>query len=228
MLRGWPAGIVLLLAAAPAADIQPGLYLRTSYAFGNLSLNTLFVGPGHRIAYDPKGGIEPFDFDAAAKASPAHVGMFIIEGANIVVTWANGKSDRLPVEFENGTFSAYDGGLVTKADAYPKNHRLAATFAGSGQTKNVSGAFTLALAVDGTYSASGIGGIRNIPGHTGISETTTRGTYQLGGNTLVLTESGGQVGRHTVLPFNTALDPKKARLGDEHMIFDGANLKREK
>jgi len=31
-----------------------------------------------------------------------------------------------------------------------------------------------------------------------------------------------------VLPFNTALDPKKAKLGDEHMILDGANLKREK
>src|SRR4051794_26663821 len=105
-----------LTAAAPAwpADVEPGLYLRTTYAFGNLSLNTIYVGGGHKIAIDPKGGTDAFDFGAAAKESPATVGTFKIDGTKIVVTWANGKTDPLDVEFDNGKLSAYDGGLVTK------------------------------------------------------------------------------------------------------------------
>src|SRR5437016_6189367 len=122
---GLIAGLWAVTAAAPAvraADIEPGLYLRTTYAFGNLSLNTIYVGAGNKIAIDPKGGIDPFDFEAAAKESSSRVGAFKIEGNKIVVTWTGGKKvDKLSVEFDKGTFSAYDGGLVTKADAYPKD-----------------------------------------------------------------------------------------------------------
>lgn len=226
------AAVLILMAAAPhgrAADIEPGLYLRTTYAFGNLSLSTIYVGKGHRIAMDPKHGVDPFDFDAAAKEMPSQVGTFRIEGNKIVVTWTGGKKvDRLDVEFEKGQLSAYDGGLVTKADAYPKGKTLAATFAGSGQTANVSASRTLALTADGKYTMTQIGGIRAIPGNTGIAEKTTQGSYKLYGNTLVLTPSSGPATKHTVLPFNTALDPKKAKISDDHMIFDGTNLKRER
>jgi hypothetical protein len=45
---------------------------------------------------------------------------------------------------------------------------------------------------------------------------------------LELKESSGEVTKHTVLPYNTALDPNQAKLSDEHLIFDGNNLKREK
>ncbi|MFO0810016.1 MAG: hypothetical protein U0746_15450 [Gemmataceae bacterium] len=218
-----------IVSPACAADIQPGLYLRTTYAFGNLALNTIYIGTGNRIAIDPKNGIDPFDFDAAAKESPSKVGTFRIEGNKIVVTWTGGKKvEKLDVEFEKGVFSAYDGGLVTKAESYPKNKTLAATFAGSGQTANVSAARTLTLSADGKYTMTLLGGIRGIPGKPGVAETTVQGTYKLNGNTLALTASNGQVTKHTVMPFNTALDPKKAKLSDEHMIFDGANLKREK
>ena len=55
-----------------------------------------------------------------------------------------------------------------------------------------------------------------------------QGTYKLGGNTLMLRATGGEVTKHTVLPFSTAIDPSKAKLSDERMIFDGTNLKREK
>lgn len=41
-------------------------------------------------------------------------------------------------------------------------------------------------------------------------------------------DGGRKSTKHTVLPFNTALDPTKAKLSDEHLIFDGLNLKREK
>jgi hypothetical protein len=73
-----------------------------------------------------------------------------------------------------------------------------------------------------------IGGIRGVPGKPGVAEKTVQGTYKLTGNTLTLTTSDGDVTKHTVMPFSTALDPKKAKLSDEHLIFDGANLKREK
>lgn len=229
---GLLAGLSALATAGPparGADIEPGLYLRTTYAFGNLSLGTIYVGTGNRIAIDPRNGVDPFDFEAAARDSPAKVGTYAIDGSKIVVTWAGGKkADRFDVEFAGGTFSAYDGGLVTKAEAYPKDKTLTATFAGAGQTANVSGARTLALTADGTYTLTMLGGVRGVPGRPGVAEKTVRGKYKLSGNTLVLTGSGGETTKHTVLPFSTALDPKKAKLGDEHMIFDGTNLKREK
>src|SRR5438105_2406138 len=109
------AALAAMGSVARADDIAPGLYLRSAYAFGNLSLNTIFIGAGNRIAIDPKGGTDSFDFAAAAKQSPGTVGAFKIEGKKIACTWANGKTDRLDVEFEKGAFSAYDGGLITKA-----------------------------------------------------------------------------------------------------------------
>ena len=64
----------LALFSAPvpanADDVEAGLYLRTTYAFGNLSLNTIYIGAIHRIAIDPKNGTDPFDFKTAAKESP--------------------------------------------------------------------------------------------------------------------------------------------------------------
>ncbi|MCE9563545.1 MAG: hypothetical protein K8U57_16005 [Planctomycetes bacterium] len=215
--------------AAHADDIEPGLYLRMTYAFGNLSLNTIYIGTGNNIAIDPKNGIDPFDFKVAAKESSQKVGTFKIEGNKILVTWTGAtKAERLDVEFEKGKFSVYDGGLVSKADAYAKNQTLEATFAGSGQTANVSSSRTLSLTSGGKYTMTQIGGVRGVPGKTGVAEKTVQGTYKLAGNTLTLTTSAGDVTKHTVMPFNTALDPKKAKLSDEHLIFDGANLKREK
>lgn len=206
-------------------EIEPGLYLRTTYAFGNLALNTIYVGKNHQIAIDPANGVDPFNFEAAVKLSPGTVGTFKIVGDKILVTWTGAtKVERLDVEFDQGKFSAYDGGLVTKADPYPKQHTLAATLAGSGQTANASATRTITFTADGRYTMTQVGGVRT----KGISEQTVKGTYKLGGNTLVLTTASGEVSRHTVLPFNTALDPKKAQISDEHMIFDSANLKREK
>ncbi len=231
-LIGLLVGCTALCFSGPvtlAQDIETGLYLRTTYAFGNLSLNTLYVGKDHMIAIDPRNGIDPFNFKAAAKQSPSTVGAFKIEGKKILVTWTGAnKAEERDIEFDNGTFSAYDGGLVTKADAYPRNHTLTATFAGSGQTENVSSSRTIAFTSDGKYTMTQLGGIRRTPGKNGVAEKTVKGTYKLSGNTLTLTTSDGDITKHTVLPFSTALDPTSATLSDEHMIFDSANLKREK
>lgn len=216
--------------ALSAAEPEPGLYLRTTYAFGNLALSTVYIGERSKIAIDPANGVDPFDFAQAAKKSPLTVGTFTVSGNTMLVTWS-GKSSpqKISVEFTDGKFSAYDGGLLTKADAYKKDQKLNATYAGIGTTANVSGSRTLTLTSDGKYTMKLLGGVRGIPGAApGIAEKTETGKYQLSGNTLTLTASGGTPSKHTVLPFNTALDPKKARLSDDHLIFDGQNLKREK
>lgn len=223
---------ILLFGSATmlAAEPEPGLYLRTTYAFGNLALSTVYIGEGGKIAIDPREGVDPFDFETAAKKSPKTVGKFTVAGNSFLVTWAGTSApQKVPVEFQNGKFSAYDGGLVTKADAYAKDQKLNATYAGLGTTANVSASRTLTLTSDGKYTMTLVGGVRSIPGaKAGIAETTEKGKYQLSGNTLTLTSADGKSTKHTVLPFNTALDPKKAQLSDDHLIFDGLNLKREK
>ncbi len=221
----------LLLSVAPnlhAAEIAPGLYLRTTYAFGNLSLSTIYVGADYQIALDPRGGVDPFDFAAAAKDANQKVGTFKIEGQKIVVTWTGGKIEKLDVEFDKGAFSAFDGGLTTKADAYSKDQTLVGQFAGSAQTANVSSSLTIQFAKDGTYSLSRLGGVRGTPGNNGVAQSAETGKYQLTGNTLTMTSAAGKATKHTVLPMNTALEPTKAQLSDEHIIFDSGNLKREK
>ena len=222
-------GILFLFASqAIGQEIEPGLYLRTTYAFGNLSLSTVLIGPDHKIAMDPKNGVDPFDFDAAAKDSSQKVGTFKIDGAKAEVAWSGGKTEKLDVEFDKGKFSALDGGLISKADAYKKDQTLDAQYAGSGQTANVSSSVTIVFTAGGDYTMTRLGGIRAIPGATGIAEKTEKGTYKLSGNTLTMTGADGKVAKHTVLPMNTALDPAKAKINDDHMIFDGANFKREK
>jgi hypothetical protein len=222
--------VVYCSAVLQAAEPEPGLYLRTTYAFGNLALSTVYIAKGGKIAIDPKEGVDPFDFEAAAKKSPQSVGKFTVSGNKFLVTWSGkSKPQEVPVEFQNGQLSAYDGGLLTKAEAYEKDQRLNATYAGLGTTANVSASRTLTLTSDGKYTMKLLGGVRGIPGAApGVAETTETGQYQLKGNTLTLTSAAGKSTKHTVLPFNTALDPKKAQLSDEHMIFDGLNLKREK
>lgn len=227
------ASIFLTLFSAMSlfgAEPEPGLYLRTTYAFGNLSLSTVYIGEGGKIAVDPLEGIDPFDFKTAGKKSPEKVGTFTVSGNAFLITWT-GKSapQKVPVEFQDGKLSAYDGGLVTKAEAYGKDQKLNATYAGSGTTANVSASRTLSLSSDGKYTMKLLGGVRGIPGaNTGVAERTETGKYRLSGNTLTLTSADGKATKHTVLPFNTALDPKKAQIGDDHLIFDGMNLKREK
>lgn len=220
-----PAATPNLAAATPMAN---GLYLRTTYFAGSLSINTMYFGPGSRLVVDPPHGVDPLDFEAAAKESPDKAGTYTIQGSTILVTWANGQTSKLPVEFDHGAISAYDGGLVVKADAYPQNQRLAGTYAWGGSTANVSASHTLQLSADGTYTMTALGGIRSIPGNTGSAQETETGTYTLGGNTMVLRAANGQTTSHTVIPFNTAIDPAKAELRDEHLIFDSMSLVRER
>jgi hypothetical protein len=81
---------------------------------------------------------------------------------------------------------------------------------------------------DGTYSMTTLGGIRSIPNNNGIAQGAETGTYTLSGNTMVLHAKNGQTTTHTVIPFNTALDTTKAKLSDEHIIFDSLSLVRER
>lgn len=223
---------ILLLGSATtlAAEPEPGLYLRTMYAFGNLTLSTVYIGDDGKIAIDPRDGVDPFDFEAAAKKSPKTVGKFTVSGNSFLVTWAGTlEPQKVPVEFQSGKFSAYDGGLVSKADAYTKDQKLNATYAGLGTTANVSASCTLTLTSDSNYTMTLLGGVRSIPGaKAGVAETTEKGNYRLSGNTLTLISTDRKSTKHTILPFNTALDPTKAKLSDDHLIFDGLNLKREK
>ncbi len=225
-----PAAKPAAPAAKPAAagPIATGLYLRTTYFAGSLSLNTMYFGPSSRVVIDPPHGVDPLNMDAEAKEAPDRVGTYTLQGNTIHITWANGKTADLPVEFENGTISAYDGGLLTKAEAYPANKRLAGTYAWGASTTNVSSARTIQFSADGTYVMTTLGGIRSIPGNNGSAQGTETGTYTLGGNTLTLHAANGPTATHTVMPFNTAIDPAKAVLGDEHLIFDSISLVREK
>ncbi|MBV9658634.1 MAG: lipocalin family protein [Verrucomicrobia bacterium] len=217
--------------AAGRGGLEDGLYLRTAYAFGNLDISTVYLA-GDRIAWNPRGGVDPFDFAAAEKNDPKNVGHFKVNGDKLEVTWGGGRAAQsLPLEYDKGQLSALDGGLISKAAAYKKDEHLDAVFSGSIGTANVSAARTLTLTKSGQFTMSALGDVtlpRSTGGGSASSESNTQGTYTLSGNTLTLHFADGKTEKHTVIPFNTALDPAKAKVNDEKLIYDGMSLRRER
>ncbi len=224
-------GFFLLPGCGHASGGQDGLYLRTSYAFGHLDTSTVYL-EGDRIAWNPKGGINPFDFAAAEKSDPQNVGHFKINGDQMEVTWGGGRAAQsLRIERQNGKMSALDGGLISKAEGYPADKRLDASYGGVMSAGAVSAGRTLNLSKDGHCNMSTLGTVElssDVPGGTGSASSQTSGTYKLGGNTLTLNFADGKTERHTVIPYSTAIDPAKAELSDGKLFFDQFMLRRER
>lgn len=224
-----PAIFALALLAACGShargDLGDGLYLRTLYAFGNLDISTIYLGPGNQIIMNPDGGIDPLD---VSKFDPKTVGKYKLNGTKLNVQWGGGlPAQDLDVEIKDGNLSAYDGGLVVKAGAYEKNQTLEGTYGGSMAVGNVSAAREITFTKDGRFTMGTLGGVStSVTG--GTAQSTKTGTYTLSGNTLTLKFSDGTVTRHTVIPYSTATDAASAKLDDEKMIFEHMVLKREK
>ncbi len=234
VLRFFLALNVLLLASCSNPNEYEGLWLRTYYGFNQLQTDTVYFH-GDQIAWNPKGGVDPFDFDAAKKDAPGMIGTFKVNGSQMEIAWGGDRGKQsLKIEREKGRMSALDGGLVSKVGAYSKDERMDKTFGGvitAGGTNGVTAGRSITFTKGGTFSMSTLGTAElnpNVPGGTGSVSADFSGTYSLSGNTLTLKYANGKAEKHTVFPYSTALDPAKAELGDEKLFYDSMMLRREK
>ncbi|HEX3359184.1 MAG TPA: lipocalin family protein [Tepidisphaeraceae bacterium] len=224
----------LLLAGCARASDTDGLYLRTAFAFNQIESTTFYLH-GDQIAWNPKGGVDPFDFAAAEKSEPANVGHFKINGDQMEITWGGGRAAQsLKIERQNGKMSALDGGLVSKVGSYSNDQKLDATFGGvmlAGGEGGITGGRTITFAKDGHFSTATLATAElnpNVAGGTGSVASDNSGTYTLSGNTLTLNFAGGKTEKHTVFPYNTSTDPANAKLDDEKLFYDTFQLARER
>ncbi|MFT3789233.1 MAG: hypothetical protein QM770_24150 [Tepidisphaeraceae bacterium] len=239
-VRNWGlclASVLLLQLLLPAwgkAEDTDGLYLRTYFAFNQLQNSTFYL-QGDRIAWNPTGGIDPFDFDEAEKSGPTNVGHFKISGDTMEVTWGGDRGKQTwRIERQDGKMSALDGGLVSKVGAYKQDQTLNATFGGAltaGGANGITASRSITFTDNGKFTLSTAATAEqnpNVIGANGAVSNSSGGSYTLSGNTLTLTFDDGKTEKHTVFPYSTTTDSANAKLDDEKLFFDTQMLSRER
>src|SRR5262249_15227219 len=87
-------------AAAPAPSPRgsgplDGLYLRVYSSGGSLNKDYYLFAPTGDFTTIPFGGVDPFDFAAAARAYPGSTGTFTLQGDKLWLQFANGKTQEM-------------------------------------------------------------------------------------------------------------------------------------
>ncbi len=189
-----------------------GLYLRVmTYSYPTFSISNeawYFTNDG-KVAYGPKGGLDPFDWEKAAQEKPGNVGTYRIEGDKITFTWGGGRKPETRKFARKGKDLELDGIFTSRVPQFKPGQKLKGHWSwgatvGRGTGAVVGAARGLTLNPNGTFSSGSIGSasIESSAGSAaGKSESETSGTYHFSGNTLVLKRVDGQVSRHTVYPF---------------------------
>ena len=175
-----------------AGVINGKLYLRTVMWMGSgLEISWLFLGNNGMIIRDPKHGVNPVNYPAEAADNAANTGKYKIAGNKLYVSWQNGQTSEWPLEYNHGGLSAVDGGIVTQPDGMPANYRLSGQYAGGAVLPNVASTHTFVFSKDGTFTLNKYGTVYT-PQITGQSESNSRGTYYITGNTLHLDFANGE------------------------------------
>jgi hypothetical protein len=238
-----PAPVVAEAVAEPgapvtqeaAADGAPsGLYMRVQIWGGSITLEHFYFAPDGRVYQGvPPGGLDAGAIDRAAREAPNSVGSFELEGKSLVIAWPKREPRTYELERLDDGDLELDGIFTKRVGSFREGARLSARWgwsgtAGAGTGSVVSAARGLVLRADGTFDESGVGGVsatlstgESVTGH---SANQTRGTYTLGGNTLVLAHADGRVTRHTVYPYPDDGDPE-AR--PKRLNVDGGMYSRE-
>lgn len=193
-----------------------GLYFRmVSYHNGSYfefhQEHYYFTADGKAYMGVPRGGLENFDWTAAAREKPTITGTYDIADGKLTITWAdaNKKPTSMPFKRKEEGNVELDGLFTSKVGRFEKDTKLEGTYSwagssGGGMVAFVGSARSITFAKDGTYKASAVGSASiNAAGQTiaGSSESIDEGTYTISGNTMTLTHKDGSTTHHTVYPF---------------------------
>ncbi len=210
------APAVKTVAAKPlprGKAIPTGLYFRIQQWFFNGSLS---ISQEHFAFWDngrvyrgiPKGGLESFNWAAAARKEPGQCGTYTIAGNNITFKMLDGKTSSMKFA-RKGKDLELDGLFTSQQTKYAPNSRLNGTFEGgasvSGGGSYIANVQSLKFTSSGQFQSSAIGAVSADTTAGTVSEkseSNSSGTYRLSGNTLVLRHKDGRVTSHTVYPYD--------------------------
>jgi hypothetical protein len=174
-----------------------------------------FFSPEGYLSTSPVGGLEAYDFQAAAKNNPGQVGTYIIQKDTMAFRFGNKEPFAQKISFAKDSFE-FGMDTFTLVAAFPAGAKLQGTFEGamSGGNVSVGGGVaridrTYIFQKDGTFSlessgSAGAGAGLPILGPAtdgppvGLATKKSKGTYSLSGNTLKLTTADGKAMRMTI------------------------------
>jgi hypothetical protein len=212
--------------APPAAGNGPaGLYFKVYQAFGGLVREYFLFTADGRFSTQPFGGVDPFDFAGQAQRSPGSTGTYSIEGTNMVLRFANNKTQKLPYRKTKDGIEL-EGSEALRMGSWPASTKFDGMYEGGsssvGGTDRATSARLIVFRSDGTYELESGGTVQaNGPRVVGSAGSfgKEKGTYTVGGNTLRLTRSDGRVTSVTTFPFEMSAT-------DIRVNFDGMLLKK--
>lgn len=171
------------------------LYFRTLMWTGmygtSLDISWIFLGNDGTIVNDPENGVNPVNYSAELQNNARNVGKYTIAGNKLHITWNNGKTETWSLEYQKGEISAMNGGIVTRPKPVPANYKLSGQYAASAVLPNVSSVHTLIFSNDGSFTLGKSGAVstRDV---SALSQSASKGTYKISGNTLWLHFDNGE------------------------------------
>jgi hypothetical protein len=200
-----------------------GPYFMTRYwSFTQTLEKTVwYFSPDGRAYTDLKTGLTAADL----AAHRGRQGTFRLEGAKLVVRWNDGKVEQSAVERDqnNATTFMWSMGIFSPIAPFANAQAIAGHYEGGEAVgpadSRVASAQTIDLNADGTFTQSGIGMVRGATEGVNFdagSTSTTTGTWQLSGYSLILAGGDGNSARRLAFPFDdpdTAVNPDRVFIG---------------
>jgi len=185
---------VLFFSALVAIQGQSGLYMRTQMWGSSLDVSWLFFTTDKKLVRNPVFGVNPVQYAKELAANPSNVATFSLAGNKMTLKWGDGKTQTVNVDFKNGVFSGFDGGICSRAKPFTFSYFPDLTYSGFASAGSVSRSITLFLGKDGKFRDGRVGAISgsgNVSGSAASSGSDV-GTYIIKGNTITFKYSSGK------------------------------------
>lgn len=200
------------------------LYFRTFMWTGmygsSLDLSWIFLGNDGTIVLDPENGVNPINYAAELQNNAKHVGKYKIAGNKLNISWNNGKTEVWSLDFRNGEISTMNGGIISQPKPVPANYKLSGQYSAGAVLPNVSSVQTLVFSNDGSFTLGKSGAVstREV---SGLSQSSSKGTYKISGNTLWLNFENGETEIGTIYIWEQGE-------GKRHLVINKSSYPQEK
>lgn len=177
------------------------LYLRTYMWTGmygsSLDISWIYLGKDGKIVRNPKHGVDPVNWEKEKTDNAKNVGTYTEKGSSLEIKWSDGKTAKWTIERKSSEVTAIDGGIVSIPDRMPSNYKIEGQYAASTVLPNVSNSQTLVFKKDGTFNMANLGTIATAD-VSASSESASKGSYDISGNTLTFKFANGEVKKSVI------------------------------
>ena len=213
-------GLAILLLGKLQA--QSGLYMRTQFWGSSLDVSWLFFvnGQDKKLVRNPLFGVNPLQLSKELQENKKNVANFSLSGNKMTLRWGDGTTQTVNVEFKDGKLSGFDGGVCSRASAFPFKFFPDLTYSGSAGYGSVGRSVTLFFGKDGKFRGDRLGFISGSGNTSGAvaSQSTENGTYLINGNTIIFKYSDGKEWRVVAQPYD---------LGQNDIIINDQRFKQK-